>query len=170
MDLESPVIQIEKTDPCFFYVGVKMISPLKRPIRLIIISLFLLALLSPPIMGDVAYIIKRPSGDRDVSIIFSYDPEAEAELLAKINEDGHILQWQIQCAQKYVFYRPFEFTQGRFSIRPVLCLVKKFYCQTDGDKEGFVYQGYLFLEPMFDLSSPVNITLADKTIQATFLR
>ena len=147
-----------------------MTSRSKRLLQFIILSLFLLTFLCAPLIADVAYIIKRPSGDRNVSIIFSYDPEAEAEILAKINEDGHILQWQIQCADKYVFYRPFEFTQGRFSIRPVLCLVKKFYCQTDGDKEGFVYQGYLFLEPIFDLSSPVNITLADKTIQATFLR
>jgi hypothetical protein len=170
MDPESSAIQIEKTDPCFFYVEVKMTSRSKRLLQFIILSLFLLTFLCAPLIADVAYIIKRPSGDRNVSIIFSYDPEAEAEILAKINEDGHILQWQIQCADKYVFYRPFEFTQGRFSIRPVLCLVKKFYCQTDGDKEGFVYQGYLFLEPIFDLSSPVNITLADKTIQATFLR
>ena len=147
-----------------------MTSRSKRLLRLIIPSLFLLTFLCAPLTADVAYIIKRPSGDRDVSIIFSYDPVAEAELLAKINEDGHILMWQIQCADKYVFYRPFEFTQGRFSIRPVLCLVKKFYCQADGDKEGYVYQGYLFLEPIFDLSSPVNITLADKTIQATFFR
>jgi len=147
-----------------------MISRSKRLLRLIIPSLFLLTFLCAPLTADVAYIIKRPSGDRDVSIIFSYDPETEAEILAKINEDGHILMWQIQCADKYVFYRPFEFTQGRISIRPVLCLVKKFYCQADGDKEGFVYQGYLFLEPIFDLSSPVNITLADKTIQATFFR
>jgi hypothetical protein len=131
---------------------------------------FLLTLVCAPLIADVAYIIKRPSGDRDVSIIFSYDPDAEGDILAKIKEEGHILQWQIQCADKYVFYRPFEFTQGRISIRPVLCLVKKFHCQTDGDKEGFVYQGYLFLEPVFDLSSPVNITLADKTIQATFFQ
>ncbi len=147
-----------------------MTSRSKRLLRLTILSLFLLTFLGVPLTADVAYIIKRPSGDRDVSIIFSYDPQAEAEILAKINEDGHILQWQIQCANKYVFYRPFEFTQGRISIRPVLCLVKKFYCQADGDKEGFVYQGYLFLEPVFDLSSPVNITLADKTIQATFFQ
>lgn len=149
---------------------VKMTSQSKRLPRLIILSLFLLIFLCAPLIADVAYIIKRPSGDKDVSIIFSYDADAEADILAKIKEEGHILQWQIQCADKYAFYRPFEFTQGRISIRPVLCLVKKFYCQTDGDKEGFVYQGYLFLEPVFDLSSPVNITLADKTIQATFFQ
>ena len=142
----------------------------RSPVRLIMLSLVILTLYAVPVIGDVAYIIKRPSGDRDVSIIFSYDPEAEAEILAKINEDGHILLWQIQCADKYVFYRPFQFTQGRFSTRPVLCLVKKFYCQADGGKEGFVYKGYLFLESMFDLASPLNITLADKTIQATFIR
>ncbi len=147
-----------------------MVSVMRRFLLPVVLSVFLLTLLFTPLVADVAYIIKRPSGDRDVSIIFSYDPEAEAEILSKINEDGHILQWQIQCADKYVFYRPFEFAQGRFSIRPVMCLVKKFYCQADGGKEGFVYQGYIFLEPMFDLSSPVIITLADKTIQATFFR
>ena len=138
--------------------------------RLTLFLLTLLLLTWVPAMADVAYIIKRPSGDRDVSIIFSYDPEVEREILAKIGEKGHILTWQIQCADKYVFYRPFEITQGRRTVRPVLCLVKKFYCQTDGAAEGFVYQGYLFLEPVFDLKSPVNITLADRTIQATFLR
>lgn len=112
MDPESSAIQIEKTDPCFFYVEVKMTSRSKRLLQFIILSLFLLTFLCAPLIADVAYIIKRPSGDRNVSIIFSYDPEAEAEILAKINEDGHILQWQIQCADKYVFYRPFEFTQG----------------------------------------------------------
>ncbi len=142
----------------------------RRSQVLVALFVFLLTLVCAPLIADVAYIIKRPSGDRDVSIIFSYDPDAEGDILAKIKEEGHILQWQIQCADKYAFYRPFEFTQGRISIRPVLCLVKKFYCQTDGDKEGFVYQGYLFLEPVFDLSSPVNITLADKTIQATFFQ
>jgi hypothetical protein len=147
-----------------------MVSVVRRFLLPVVLSVFLLTLLFAPLVADVAYIIKRPSGDRDVSIIFSYDPEAEAEILAKIKEDGHILQWQIQCADKYVFYRPFEFAQGRFSIRPVMCLVKKFYCQADGEKEGFVYQGYIFLEPMFDLSSPVIITLADKTVQATFFR
>ena len=147
-----------------------MVSVERRCLVLVALLVFLLILVCPPLIADVAYIIKRPSGDRDVSIIFSYDPDAEGDILAKIKEEGHILQWQIQCADKYAFYRPFEFTQGRISIRPVLCLVKKFYCQTDGDKEGFVYQGYLFLEPVFDLSSPVNITLADKTIQATFFQ
>lgn len=147
-----------------------MEAVVKRCLLPVVLSVLLLTVICIPLAADVAYIIKKPSGDRDVSIIFSYDPEAEAVILDKINEDGHILQWQIQCANKYVFYRPFEFTQGRFSVRPVLCLVKKFYCQTDGEKEGYVYQGYLFLEPMFDLSSPVNITLADKTIQATFIR
>ena len=147
-----------------------MVSVERRCQVLVALFVFLLTLLCAPLIADVAYIIKRPSGDRDVSIIFSYDPDAEADILAKIKEEGHILQWQIHCADKYVFYRPFEFTQGRISIRPVLCLVKKYYCQTDGDKEGFVYQGYLFLEPFFDLSSPVNITLADKTIQATFFQ
>jgi hypothetical protein len=147
-----------------------MMSVERRSQVLVALFVFLLTLVCAPLIADVAYIIKRPSGDRDVSIIFSYDPDAEGDILAKIKEEGHILQWQIQCADKYAFYRPFEFTQGRISIRPVLCLVKKFYCQTDGDKEGFVYQGYLFLEPVFDLSSPVNITLADKTIQATFFQ
>jgi len=147
-----------------------MVSVERRCLVSLAMSVFLLTLVCAPLIADVAYIIKRPSGDRDVSIIFSYDPEAEAQILAKIKEDGHILQWQIQCADKYFFYRPFEFAQGRFSIRPVMCLVKKYYCQADGDKEGFVYQGYIFLEPIFDLSSPVNITLADKTIQATFIR
>lgn len=147
-----------------------MESVVKRCLLPVVLSVLLLTLVCIPLAADVAYIIKKPSGDSDVSIIFSYDPEAESVILDKINEKGHILQWQIQCADKYVFYRPFEFTQGRFSVRPVLCLVKKFYCRTDGDKEGYVYQGYLFLEPIFDLSSPVNITLADKTIQATFFR
>jgi hypothetical protein len=147
-----------------------MVSVERRCLVLVALFVFLLILVCAPLIADVAYIIKKPSGDRDVSIIFSYDSDAEAQILAKINEPGHILQWQIQCADKYAFYRPFEFTQGRISIRPVLCLVKKYYCQTDGDKEGFVYQGYLFLEPIFDLSSPVNITLADKTIQATFFQ
>jgi hypothetical protein len=147
-----------------------MMSVERRSQVLVALFVFLLTLVCAPLIADVAYIIKRPSGDRDVSIIFSYDPDAEGDILAKIKEEGHILQWQIQCADRYAFYRPFEFTQGRISIRPVLCLVKKFYCQTDGDKEGFVYQGYLFLEPVFDLSSPVNITLADKTIQATFFQ
>jgi uncharacterized protein YuzE len=147
-----------------------MVLAVRRYLLPAFLSVILLTLICAPLVADVAYIIKKPSGDRDVSIIFSYDPEAEEEILSKINEEGHILTWQIQCADKYVFYRPFEFAQGRFSVRPVLCLVKKFYCQTDGEKEGFVYQGYLFLEPIFDLSSPVNITLADKTIQATFFR
>ena len=147
-----------------------MMSVERRSQVVVALFVFLLTLVCAPLIADVAYIINRPSGDRDVSIIFSYDPDAEGDILAKIKEEGHILQWQIQCADKYAFYRPFEFTQGRISIRPVLCLVKKFYCQTDGDKEGFVYQGYLFLEPVFDLSSPVNITLADKTIQATFFQ
>lgn len=147
-----------------------MVSMVRRWQKWGLFSLLLIILICAQLSADVAYIIKRPSGDRDVSVIFSYDPETEADILAKINEDGHILTWQIQCAEKYVFYRPFQFTQGRFSVRPVMCLVKKFYCQMDGDKEGFVYQGYLFLEPMFDLSSPVNITLADKTIQATFIQ
>jgi len=147
-----------------------MVLKARLTVLLFVLCLILPAFLTAPVAGDVAYIIKKPSGDRDVSIIFSYDPEAEARILAKINEEGHILLWQIQCAEKYVFYRPFEFTQGRFTVRPVLCLVKKFFCRSDDDKEGFVYQGYLFLEPMFDLSSPVNITLADKTMQATFIR
>lgn len=143
---------------------------MKSVLPFIILFLALPLLTGGPAGADVAYIIKRPSGDRDVSIIFSYDPEAEKEILQKIKEKGHVLLWQIQCADKYVFYRPFEFTQGRLSVRPVLCLVKKFYCQTDGEKEGYVYQGYLFLEPFMDLSSPLNITLADRTIQATFKR
>lgn len=142
----------------------------KRRNITIFLSILLLTVFSAPLTADVAYIIKKPSGSRDVSFIFSYDSEAEADILSKIGEDGHILLWQIQCVDKYVFYRPFEITQGRFSTRPVLCLIKKYYCQTDGDKEGFVYQGYIFLEPVFDLSSSINITLADKTIQANFLR
>ncbi|UCG39639.1 MAG: hypothetical protein JSV00_05315 [bacterium] len=133
-------------------------------------SFALVALSVAPAAGEVAYIIKSPSGDRDVSIIFSHDPDAESEILAKIGERGHILLWQIQCSDKYVFYRPFEFTQGRMSVRPVLCLVKKFFCETDGERKGYVYQGYLFLEPNFDLKSPIKVTLADKHLRATFIQ
>lgn len=147
-----------------------MMSKAGRFFLTLFLSMLLLTLFNAPLAADVAYIIKKPSGSRDVSFIFSYDPEAEAEILAKIGEEGHVLLWQIQCVDKYVFYRPFELTQGRVSTRPVLCLIKKYYCQTDGHKEGYVYQGYIFLEPMFDLSSPINITLADKTVQATFQR
>ena len=100
-----------------------MEAVVKRCLLPVVLSVLLLTVICIPLAADVAYIIKKPSGDRDVSIIFSYDPEAEAVILDKVNEDGHILQWQIQCANKYVFYRPFEFTQGRFSVRPVLCLV-----------------------------------------------
>jgi hypothetical protein len=123
-----------------------------------------------PVSGDVAYIIKKPSGDRNVSIIFTYDPEAESEILEAIGEEGHVLMWQIQCGDKYVFYRPFEFAQGRITIRPVLCLMKKYFCQTYGEEDGFVFQGYLYLDTKFDLKSPINITLADKVIRATFLQ
>ena len=136
----------------------------------LLLTILIVAFLCVPVSGDVAYIIKKPSGDRDVSIVFTYDPEAETDILKSINEDGHILLWQIQCADKYVFYRPFEFNQGRIGIRPVLCLVKKFYCQSDGEEDGFVFQGYLFLNDDFDLESPINITLADKTIRATFIQ
>lgn len=139
-----------------------------------LIPLFLSALLviflCVPVSGDIAYIIKKPSGDKDVSIIFSYDPEAETEILKTIKEDGHIILWQIQCANKYVFYRPFEFTQGRIGGRPVLCLVKKFYCQSDGEEDRYAFHGYLFLDDDFDLESPINITLADKVIRATFIQ
>ena len=147
-----------------------MMSTVGRGLIPASVSFILALLLCLPVFADVAYIIKKPSGDRDVSFIFSYDPEAEREILSKIGEEGHILLWQIQCVDKYVFYRPFEFTQGRISNRPVLCLIKKYYCQTDGHMDGYVYQGYIYLEPVFDLSSPVNITLADKTVQASFLR
>jgi hypothetical protein len=147
-----------------------MISKAGRCSLTVFLSILLITLFCVPLAADVAYIIKKPSGNRDVSFIFSYDPEAEREILSKIKEDGHILLWQIQCVDEYVFYRPFEFTQGRFSSRPVLCLMRKYYCQTDGDKDGYVYQGYIFLEPIFDLSSPINITLADRTIQAIFSR
>ena len=147
-----------------------MMPKAQRRFLTLILSTLLVTAFCAPLAADVAYIIKKPSGNRDVSFIFSYDPEAEQEILAKIGEDGHILLWQIQCADKYVFYRPFELTQGRFSTRPVLCLLKKYYCQTDGDQDGYVYQGYIFLEPVFDLSSSVNITLGDKTVQAHFSR
>ncbi len=136
----------------------------------LILSVFLVFVLIAPVSGDVAYIIKKPSGDRDVSIIFTYDRDAEIEILKSLKEEGHILMWQIQCTDKYVFYRPFEFTQGRIGVRPVLCLVKKYFCQTDGAKDGFVFQGYLFLGDDFDLKSPINITLADKIIRATFIQ
>ena len=136
----------------------------------LLLTILIVSFLCVPVSGDVAYIIKQPSGDRDVSIVFTYDPEAETDILKSIDEDGHILLWQIQCADKYVFYRPFEFNQGRIGIRPVLCLVKKFYCQSDGEEDGFVFQGYLFLDDDFDLKSPIYITLADKTIRATFLQ
>jgi hypothetical protein len=135
-----------------------------------VLSTLLIAFLVVPVTGDVAYIIKRPSGDRGVSIIFHYDSEAEDEILAALKVEGHILLWQILCVDKYVFYRPFEFNQGRIGVRPVLCLVKKFSCQTGGDENRFVYQGYLFLDKNFDLESPINVTLADKTIRAMFIQ
>ena len=121
-----------------------------------------------PVCADVAYILRKPAGDRDVTIIFSYDHEAEKEILESLKIDGHILLWQIQCAEKYVFYKPFHFSQGRLTIRPVLCLVKKYGCQTDDEKLGYVFQGYVYLDPDFELSSPINITLADKVVRATF--
>ena len=136
----------------------------------LLLSILLLTALAAPLPADIAYIINKPSGDPDVSITFTYDPEAESELLETIKEDGHILLWQIQSGEQYVFYRPFQFTQGRFSVRPVMCLVEKYQCQSSRDECCFVYRGYLFLESVFDLSSPFNITLADKMIRATFIQ
>ena len=142
----------------------------RRRLLTILLSTLLLIVFCGPLTADVAYIFKRPSGNEDVSFTFSYDKETEAEILSKIGVDGHIILWQIQCVDQYVFYRPFVLTQGRFTSKPVFCLIKKYYCQTDGQQEGFVYQGYIYLEPVFDLSGPINITLVDKTLQADFLR
>ncbi|MDF1535975.1 MAG: hypothetical protein P1S46_05655 [bacterium] len=136
----------------------------------LVLSAILVVFLCVPAAGDIAYIINKPSGDRNVSISFTYDPQAESEILEAIGEEGHVLMWQIQCADKYVFYRPFEFAQGRITIRPVLCLMKKYFCQACGEGDGFVFQGYLFLDTKFDLKSPINVTLADKTIRATFVQ
>lgn len=137
-------------------------------LSLAVIAVMVLVLAPLQARADVAYILRRPAGDREVSIVFSYDHEAEREILDSLKIEGHILLWQIQCADKYVFYKPFHFSQGQMTIRPVLCLVKKYGCQTDDDHTGYVFQGYLYLDPAFDLHGPINITLADKVVPANF--
>ena len=125
-------------------------------------------LLPSPSLSDVAYIIKNPAGRQDVEITFSYDPQAELDVLGKVGGDGRVLLWQIQCTQKYFFFKPFNFTQDDHVSRPVLCLVRKYLCDDGSPEKGYVYQGYLYLDKDYDLTKPVVITLADKAVEATF--
>ncbi|NOY86293.1 MAG: hypothetical protein GXP52_03195 [Deltaproteobacteria bacterium] len=121
-------------------------------------------------LGDVAYIIRSPAGQRDVEITFSYDPQAELDVLGKVGGDGRVLLWQIQCTKKYFFFRPFNFTQDDHVSRPVLCLVKKYLCDDGSPEKGYVYQGYLYLDRDYDLTKPMVVTLADKAVEATFIQ
>lgn len=138
-------------------------------------SIFLVLSLALSITGvwadsaEVAYIIKRPAGDKDVAITFSYDKESEEAILERIGGGGRILNWQVQCTGKYLFYRPFHFQQGDLTTRPVLCLVKKYLCNGDVPEGGYVYTGYLYLGEDFDLREPIIITLADKVVKARFI-
>lgn len=119
--------------------------------------------------GDVAYLIKQPKNRRDFTITFSYDEERERNILRQIGWEGRIINWQIECSSRYFFFRPFHFDQGDRSTRPILCLVRKYLCDTDSPEGGYVFQGYIYLDKSFDLSRPITIILADKAIRVVFL-
>ncbi|UCF30064.1 MAG: hypothetical protein JSV26_08240 [bacterium] len=118
--------------------------------------------------GDIAYLIKHPRSHRDITISFSYDEERERNILQRIGWQGRIIIWQIECTNRYFFFRPFQFTQGDLITRPVLCLVRKYLCDDKTPEEGYVFQGYLYLDERYDLSRPITITLADRVIRVVF--
>ena len=121
-------------------------------------------------LSDVAYIIKNPAGQKGLEITFTYDPQAELDILKKVGGDGRVLLWQLQCTKKYFFFKPFNFTQDDHVSRPVLCLVRKYLCDDGTPEKGYVYQGYLYLDRDYDLTEPVVVTLADKAVEATFIQ
>jgi hypothetical protein len=118
--------------------------------------------------GDVAYLIRQPEPHPDITITFAYDESRERNILDRIGWEGRIITWQIECTDRYFFFRPFSFEQGDQSTRPVLCLQRKYLCDRNAPDGGFVFQGYLYLDEAYDLREPVTITLADKVIRVIF--
>ncbi|TNF47906.1 carboxypeptidase regulatory-like domain-containing protein, partial [bacterium] len=83
--------------------------------------------------------------------------------------DGRVLLWQVQCTKKYFFYKPFHFVQDDLVSRPVLCLMRKYLCDSNLPEKGYVYMGYLYLDNGYDLTKPITITLAKRVIDAVFI-
>lgn len=134
------------------------------------IAAIIIAVLFPaPSSAEVAYVLKKPGDDNDVEVTFTFDPVYEQEILGKIGGDGRVLMWQVQCTKKYFFYRPFHFAQDKLISRPVLCLVKKYLCDSDLPDIGYVYMGYLYLDAEYDLTRPITITLSNKVLDAVFI-
>jgi hypothetical protein len=109
------------------------------------------------------------SAEIDVEVTFTYDALYEQEILNKVGGDGRILLWQVQCARKYFFYRPFHFVQDEIMSRPVLCLVKKYLCDSGLPDKGYVFMGYLYLDNGYDLTKPITITLSNRITDAIFI-
>ena len=139
-------------------------------VSVLTITALILAVIPPSMSSaEVAYILKTPGDDKDVEVTFTFDPVYEQEILSKVGGEGRVILWQVRCTKKYFFYKPFHFAQNDVISRPVLCLVKKYLCDTSLPDKGYVYMGYLYLDGKYDLSRPITITLSNRSLDAVFI-
>ena len=139
-------------------------------VSVISIAAIIFVAISPSLSSaEIAYILKKPGDDADVEVTFTYDALYEQEILHKVGGNGRILLWQVQCARKYFFYKPFHFVQNDIMSRPVLCLVKKYLCDSGFPDKGYVFMGYLYLDNGYDLTKPITITLSNRITDAIFI-
>jgi hypothetical protein len=96
-----------------------------------------------------------------VSAVVQYDKKLAARVRQENGIDNAVLKMDVNTKEPQELCTMLMMQQGEHRWRPLLCVIKF---------RGNIYSGYLILPQEFNLAFPIEISLGDRTIEATFMK
>jgi hypothetical protein len=96
-----------------------------------------------------------------VSAVVQYDKNLEARIRQENGIDNAVLQMDVNTKEPQELCTMLMMQQNEHRWRPLLCVT---------NLRGNIYSGHLILPREFNLASPLEISLGDRTIEATFMK
>jgi len=93
--------------------------------------------------------------------VVQYDKKLEARVRQENGIDNAILQMDVNTKEPQELCTMLMMQQEEHRWRPLLCVTKI---------RGNIYSGHLILPQEFNLTSPLEISLGGRTIEATFMK
>ena len=96
-----------------------------------------------------------------VSAVVQYDEKLEARVRQENGIDNAVLRMDVNTKEPQELCTMLMMQQNEHRWRPLLCVT---------NLRGNIYSGHLILPQEFNLASPLEISLGDRTIEATFMK
>jgi hypothetical protein len=96
-----------------------------------------------------------------VSAVIQYDLKLEKKIQQENRINNAVLMMDINTKEPQELCTMLMMHQGDHRWRPLLCVTKV---------RGNIYSGYLVLPQDFNLASPIEISLGERTIEAKFMK